>query len=55
LGLVTVNTIVKQHGGTLQVESRQGQGTRVIVRLPRVASSPPERKPHTVVHLLRKV
>jgi two-component system, cell cycle sensor histidine kinase and response regulator CckA len=54
LGLVTVNTIVKQHGGTLQVESRQGQGTRVIVRLPRVASSPPERKPH-IAHLFRKV
>jgi two-component system cell cycle sensor histidine kinase/response regulator CckA len=46
LGLVTVNTIVKQHGGVLQVESRLGQGTRVIVRLPRVASSPPQRKPH---------
>ena len=55
LGLVTVNTIVKQHSGTLQVESMQGQGTRVIVRLPRAASSPPERKPHTVVQFLRKV
>ena len=47
LGLVTVNTIVQQHGGVLQVESSQGQGTRVIVRLPRVASSPPRRKPHS--------
>jgi len=55
LGLVTVNTIIKQHGGTLQVESKQGQGTRVIVRLPRVASSPPERKPDAVARLLRKV
>ena len=55
LGLVTVNTIVKQHGGTLEVESKQGQGTRVIVRLPRVASSPPERKPDAVARLLRKV
>jgi two-component system cell cycle sensor histidine kinase/response regulator CckA len=46
LGLVTVNSIVKQHGGVLQVESNEGQGTRVIVRLPRVASSPPQRQPH---------
>jgi signal transduction histidine kinase len=40
LGLVTVNTIVKQNGGVLQVESEQGKGTRVTVRLPRVASNP---------------
>ena len=46
LGLVTVNSIVKQHGGVLQVESNEGQGTRVIVRLPRAASSPPQRQPH---------
>ena len=40
LGLVTVNTIVQQNGGVLQVESRTGKGTRVIVRLPRVAGNP---------------
>ena len=39
LGLVTVNTIVKQNGGVLQVESKQGKETRVTVRLPRVASN----------------
>ena len=39
LGLATVNTIVKQHGGVLQVESKQGSGTRVTVCLPRVASN----------------
>jgi two-component system, cell cycle sensor histidine kinase and response regulator CckA len=40
LGLVTVNTIVKQNGGMLRVESRPGKGTRVTVRLPRVAGNP---------------
>jgi len=39
LGLATVNTIVKQHGGVLQVESKQGSGTCVTVCLPRVASN----------------
>ena len=39
LGLVTVETIVEQNGGVVQVESRPGQGTRVIVRLPRVESN----------------
>ena len=39
LGLVTVETIVKQNGGVLQVESRPGKGTGVIVRLPRIAGN----------------
>lgn len=36
LGLATVNTIVKQHGGVLQVESKLGSGTSVTICLPRV-------------------
>ena len=36
LGLATVHNIVAQHGGTIQVESAPGQGTRVVVRLPRL-------------------
>ena len=36
LGLATVHNIVGQHGGTIQVESAPGQGTRVVVRLPRL-------------------
>jgi two-component system, cell cycle sensor histidine kinase and response regulator CckA len=39
LGLATVNTIVTQHGGFLQVESKLGSGTRVTICLPRVASN----------------
>jgi len=36
LGLATVHNIVAQHGGTIQVESTPGNGTRVVVRLPRL-------------------
>ena len=35
LGLVTVRDIVTAHGGTVDVHSRLGEGTRMRVRLPR--------------------
>lgn len=34
LGLTTVDSIVKRQGGTIEIESESGRGTRVIVRLP---------------------
>src|SRR5688500_3622029 len=40
LGLALVNTIVERHGGTMAIESRVGQGTTIIARLPRHTSTP---------------
>jgi signal transduction histidine kinase len=34
LGMAIARTVVERHGGTLAVQSRPGQGTRVTVRLP---------------------
>jgi two-component system, cell cycle sensor histidine kinase and response regulator CckA len=47
LGLSAVQGIVRQSGGTVSLESSPGQGTRIIVQLPRSdtparASTPPE-------------
>src|SRR5579863_8207286 len=36
LGLATVYRIVTHEGGTIEVESEKGKGTRVVVHLPRV-------------------
>jgi two-component system sensor histidine kinase PilS (NtrC family) len=35
LGLATSHAIVTEHGGTLDVRSQPGRGTRLVVRLPR--------------------
>ena len=37
LGLRAVRSIVRQHGGTVKVRSREGRGTRIQARLPRVS------------------
>jgi signal transduction histidine kinase len=34
IGLATVRDIVEQHGGTISVESRQGEGSTFTIRLP---------------------
>jgi signal transduction histidine kinase len=34
IGLASVQSIVEQHGGTVNLESREGHGTTFIVRLP---------------------
>jgi PAS domain S-box-containing protein len=41
-GLYLVKTIVELHGGTVQLQSREGKGTTVTVRLP-VGAMPPEK------------
>jgi two-component system, sporulation sensor kinase E len=35
LGLLIVRRIIREHGGEIALESRDGQGTRVIIHLPR--------------------
>jgi signal transduction histidine kinase len=45
LGLAAVYGTTQEHGGTIEVESREGQGTRFILRLPR-AKLPPPAKGH---------
>jgi hypothetical protein len=45
LGLAVVHAVVTDHGGRLEVESPDGGGTRVVVRLPSCAAAdlqPPE-------------
>ena len=38
LGMAVVKRAVDRHGGTIEVESRVGEGTRVLVRLPEAAA-----------------
>jgi signal transduction histidine kinase/ActR/RegA family two-component response regulator len=40
LGLVTVQSIVEQHGGVMTVESQLGAGTRFTIYLPMAAAAP---------------
>ena len=51
LGLATVYRIVTHEGGTIEVESETGKGTRVVVHLPRVGAVP---KPFTAPEVVNK-
>jgi two-component system cell cycle sensor histidine kinase/response regulator CckA len=51
LGLATVYRIVTHEGGTIEVESETGKGTRVVVHLPRVGAVP---KPFTAPEVANK-
>jgi two-component system, sporulation sensor kinase E len=37
LGLLIVRRIIREHGGEIDISSREGEGTRVTIALPRVA------------------
>lgn len=39
LGLSIAHWIAEQHGATIRIDSRPGQGTRVVVQFPRVANA----------------
>lgn len=45
LGLAMVQAIINEHGGTIRIDSRSGEGTRVIIRLP-VCGHGTEEVPH---------
>jgi cell cycle sensor histidine kinase DivJ len=47
LGLSVVKGLVDLHGGRLEIKSRVGEGTRVVVQLPRVCDAAPSTTPRT--------
>ena len=36
LGLLIIRRIIREHGGEIELESREGQGTKVTIHLPLV-------------------
>ena len=41
IGLASAQQIVTLHGGTISVSSREGQGSRFVIRLPHPPNPPP--------------
>lgn len=62
LGMAIVKKNLDQLGGTIRIESKQGKGTRVTIRLecriapeaepPELPAAQPEAEPHAVKHIL---
>ena len=50
LGLAVVHGIVTAHGGSIDVESRPGQGTRFEIRLPPVRPEDDQEVGHDGAH-----
>ena len=49
LGLTTARQIIEQHGGTIDLESRVGEGTSAVIRLPIAATRPSSKCPRSPV------
>jgi signal transduction histidine kinase/CheY-like chemotaxis protein len=50
LGLAAVYGTTQEHGGTIEVESHEGKGTRFILRLPRAPGPPPHKSSKSDAH-----
>lgn len=44
LGLFIANKIARSHGGTIEIESEAGEGSRFIITMPRNPKLPPDRE-----------
>ena len=44
LGLFIVKNIIKNHGGDIRAESKEGQGTKMIFYLPLSATAVPQKE-----------
>jgi two-component system phosphate regulon sensor histidine kinase PhoR len=53
-GLTIVRTIVADHGGSVDLQSQEGQGTVVTVRLPLLADQQAENDPAGTSALTRR-
>ncbi|UCH98233.1 MAG: response regulator [Candidatus Aminicenantes bacterium] len=54
MGLTTAYSIIRKHGGGIQVKSRKGRGTTVSLLLPASVTLPPQEKPAISIPAVEK-